>query len=72
MPVTITKSDLIVKDTIPTDSSNNNPSALISYNSAGEAVYVDEIISGTTYRTTFTRSDMTIASTLPISASVEL
>lgn len=48
----------------------NNSSSLISYNSAGETVYVDEIIDGITYRTTFTRSDMTVSSTLAISQAV--
>ena len=56
------------KETAPTDDSKNNGSMLISYNAAGDAVYVDEIISGVTYRQTFTRSDMAVASTLPISA----
>ena len=50
----------------------NNPSYLISKNAAGEAVYVDTIISGTTYRQTLTRSDMAITQTLAISANVEL
>jgi len=45
-----------------------NASYLISYNAAKEAVYVDTIISGVTYRQTFTRGDMVIDSTLPISA----
>lgn len=63
---------ITLDETLPTDPLNNNPSSIISYNAAGEAVYVDEIISGTTYRTTFTRSDMTITSILPISAAVEL
>jgi len=63
---------VVIDETYPTDPLNNNSSSLISYNAAGEAVYVDEIISGTTYRTTFTRSDMTIDSTLSISAAVEL
>ena len=49
-----------------------NPSFLISKNAAGEAVYVDTIISGTTYRQTLTRSDMAITQTLAISANVEL
>ena len=72
MPITITKPISIDQETLPNDSSKNNSSYLVSYNAAGEAVYVDEIIDGTTYRTTFTRSDMTIDSTLPISAAVEL
>ena len=63
---------IVIDELEPTNPLNNNSSALISYNAAGEAVYVDEIISGTTYRTTFTRSDMTIGSTLPISAAVEI
>ena len=58
-------------ETVPTDSTKNNSSCLISFNAAGDAVYIDEIISGTTYRITFTRSDMVIASTLPISAAVK-
>jgi hypothetical protein len=57
-------------DGTPTDSSHSNGSYLISYNAAGDAVYVDEIIGATTYRTTFTRSDMAVTSTLPISAVV--
>lgn len=61
-----------IKETVPTDSSKNNSAVTISYNAAGECVYVDEIISGSTYRTTFTRSDMTVATTLPISAAVKL
>jgi len=62
------KVDSLDKETAPTDDSKNNGSMLISYNAAGDAVYVDEIISGVTYRQTFTRGDMVIDSTLPISA----
>ena len=61
-----------VKETVPTDSTKVNSSCLISFNAGGDAVYADEIISGTTYRTTFTRDDMVIDSTLPISGAVEL
>ena len=59
---------VVSTDVPPTDDSKNNGSMLISYNAAGDAVYVDEIISGVTYRQTFTRGDMVIDSTLPISA----
>jgi len=61
-----------VSETPPDDLSKNNPSYLISKNAAGEAVYVDTIISGTTYRQTLTRSDIVITQTLAISANVEL
>jgi len=57
---------LIAGSQLPTDGENS--SMLISKNAAGEAVYVDETISGVTYRQTFTRGDMVIDSTLPISA----
>lgn len=57
-----------VVETIPTDTTKFNASTLISYNANDEAVYIDETFDGVTYRTTFTRSDMTVASTLPISA----
>lgn len=68
-PVT---NETLVKINDPIPTAGNNPSYLISYNAAGEAVYIDTIISGTTYRQTFTRSDMTITSTLLISENVEL
>ena len=55
-----------------TPTKGTNPSYLISKNAAGEAVYVDTTISGTTYRQTLTRSDMAITQTLAISANVEL
>lgn len=57
-----------VVETVPTDTTKFNASTLISYNANDEAVYIDETFDGVTYRTTFTRSDMTVASTLPISA----
>ena len=56
----------------PSPTGGTNPSFLISKNATGEAVYVDTTISGTTYRQTLTRSDMTIDSTLQISANVEI
>jgi len=59
-----------LKDPLPT--LGQNPSYLISYNAAGEAVYIDTIIGSDTYRQTFTRSDMVITSTLPISENVKL
>lgn len=58
-------------ETPPTDPSKNNPSYLLSFNAADELVYADEIIGADTYRTTFTRSDMTITSTLPISEAIK-
>lgn len=61
-----------IQETAPTDSTKFNSSNLISYNAAGEAVYVDETYGGVTYRTTLTRSDMVVTSTLPISAAVQL
>jgi len=61
---------MVNSESVPT--AGNNPSYLISKNAAGEAVYVDTIISGTTYRQTLTRSDMAITQTLAISANVEL
>jgi len=60
----------VIDDSLPVD--GNNPSFLISKNASGEVVYVDTTISGTTYRQTLTRSDMTITQTLAISANVEL
>jgi hypothetical protein len=60
----------VTDDSLPTD--GNNPSYLISKNAAGEVVSVDTIIGSTTYQQTFTRSDMTVDSTLAISANVEL
>jgi len=57
-----------IVETVPTDTTKFNASTLISYNANDEAVYIDETFDGVTYRTTFTRSDMTVASTLPISA----
>ena len=72
MPVTITKQTSVEQETTPIDVSKTNASYLISNNAAGEAVYVDTIISGTTYRQTLTRSDMAITQTLAISANVEL
>jgi len=74
-PATEDKQDDVISllnESPPTDASKNNASYLISFNAAGEAVYVDEIIAGTTYRTTFTRDDMVIDTTLPISEAVEL
>lgn len=61
-----------VLETIPTDVTKNNSSTLLSFNAGGELVYADETIGTKTYRTTFTRTDMVIDSTLPISAVVEL
>lgn len=61
-----------VLETIPTDATKNNSSTLLSFNAGGELVYADETIGTKTYRTTFTRTDMVIDSTLPISAVVEL
>lgn len=55
-------------ETPPTDTTKFNASTLISYNANDEAIYIDETFDGVTYRTTFTRSDMVITSTLPISA----
>lgn len=49
-----------------------NPSYLLSFNAAGECVYIDETIGSDTYRTTLTRSDMAVTSTLPISAVVKI
>ena len=57
-----------IVETVPTDTTKFNASTLISYNANDEVVYIDETFDGVTYRTTFTRSDMTVASTLPISA----
>lgn len=57
-----------IVETVPTDTTKFNASTLISYNASDEAVYIDETFDGITYRTTFTRSDMVVASTLPISA----
>lgn len=57
-----------IVETVPTDTTKFNASTLISYNANDEAVYIDETFDGVTYRTIFTRSDMTVASTLPISA----
>lgn len=57
-----------IVETVPTDTTKFNASTLISYNANDEAVYIDETFEGITYRTTFTRSDMVVASTLPISA----
>jgi len=61
-----------IKETTPIDTTKFNASTLISYNANDEAVYIDETFDGKTYRTTFTRFDMTVVSTLPISASVEI
>jgi hypothetical protein len=52
--------------------SGNNSSAILHYNAAMDLVYADEIIAGVTYRTTFTRNDSVITSTLNISAAVVL
>lgn len=49
-----------------------NPSTLLSFNAADELVYADDTINGDVYRTTFTRSDMTVARTLQISEVVKL
>ncbi len=57
-----------IVETVPTDTTKFNASTLISYNANDEVVYIDETFDGVTYRTTFTRSDMVVASTLPISA----
>lgn len=61
-----------IKETPPDDSTKTNSSYVLHYNAAGEVVYVDEIIGANTYRTTFTRSDMVVTSTLPISGAVKL
>ena len=46
---------------------NTNPSLVVSYNAAGDAVKLEKTIGSTTYTKTFTRSDNVVASTLPIS-----
>jgi hypothetical protein len=61
-----------IKEVSPTDSTKTNGSYVLSFNAAGDCVYVDETIAGITYRATFTRSDMVVSTTLPISASVQL
>jgi hypothetical protein len=45
-----------------------NPSMTVSYNAAGDVVKIEKVIGGVTYTKTLTRSDNTVASTLPISA----
>jgi hypothetical protein len=69
-----TTGELLVQQSekVPTDSTRTNGSYVLSFNAAGDCVYVDETIAGITYRTTFTRSDMVVSTTLPISAVVQL
>ena len=57
-----------VQETTPVDPSKSNPSMTVSYNSAGDVVKLEKVIGGVTYTKTLTRSDNTVASTLPISA----
>lgn len=45
-----------------------NASLVVSYNAAGDVIQLDKTINGTIYRKTITRSDMTVAYTLPISS----
>lgn len=61
-----------IKETPPDDENKIQSSLLVSFNAAGEVVYVDEIIGSDTYRTTITRDDMVVYSTLPISEVVKL
>ena len=43
-----------IKETVPTDALNNNPSTTLSYDVDGNLQYIDELIGATTYRTTLT------------------
>ena len=43
-----------VKETVPTDATKNNSSTALLYDGNGDLQYIDETISGTTYRTTLT------------------
>jgi hypothetical protein len=60
-----------IVETSPVADNKFNSATLISFNAAGDTVYVDEIKGGITYRVTFTRSDMTVATTLSISSAVQ-
>lgn len=55
-----------VVETIPTDTTKLNASTLVSFNASGEAIYVDKTIGANTFRKEITRTDMVVASTLPI------
>ena len=48
--------------------SGNNPSTVLSYDGNGDLQYIDETISGTTYRTTLSYTDRVLTS---ISEAVE-
>lgn len=63
---------IAIRETPPTDLTKNNSAYTIYYNVSGEPIYIDEIINGSTYRTTITRTDMTVSSTLPISSSIQI
>lgn len=71
-PLPTAQIETLLTETPPTDATKNNSSTLLSFNAGGELVYADETIGTKTYRTTFTRTDMVVDSTLPISAVVEL
>jgi hypothetical protein len=43
-----------IKETVPTDATKNNPATTLSYDVNGDLQYIDEVISGVTYRTTLT------------------
>lgn len=55
-----------VVETAPTDTTKLNASTLVSFNASGEAIYVDKTIGANTFRKEITRTDMVVASTLPI------
>ena len=67
-----------IQETVPTDTTKNNPSTVLSFNAAGQMIYIDSIIGGNTYRETLSGSgseiitDYAVSSTKVFSASVKL
>ena len=66
-----------IKETVPTDTTKNNPSTVLSFNAANQMIYIDEVIAGNTYRTTVSGTgaklitDYTVSYTQTYSASVK-
>ena len=62
----------------PTDPTKTNPSTVLSFNAAGQKIYIDDIIAGNTYRTTISGTgaelitDYTVSYTKTFSSAVKL
>lgn len=67
-----------IQEVIPTDSTKNNSSTVLSFNAAGQKIYIDEVIAGNTYRTTISGTgaeaitDYTVSYIKTFSSSVKL